>query len=135
MNEFKYPIPTDKLPEHVHHDCLIRGIKNIPPEASDFRPTFVSDKIKFNRFLNGMVFEDIGEYGMSVFNSIANLNTFFKTKVSPSFDRKHIGVAKGHSNEALGITDEADKDGHINYFLFNYEDDEIMKDFNEYEPR
>ena len=56
--------------------------------------------------------------------------------MSPDFNKKFIGYGVNctGTNNDLGITSPADSDGHVHYFLYDYEDTNIMNGFN-YERR
>lgn len=129
MKRFEY-IPDDLLPEedkHVDYKDVFRAIRNADVTESDFLPSIVENPNFAKQFEKRT---NLASYSVSLLKTETQLKKIYNA--SASFRKKYNAIAKGFTSKERGYSYKADKNGHINYFLFDYEDNNPYSDFEFY---
>lgn len=130
MEPFSY-IPDRLKPEkekHIPHSVVFRALRHKTVEKEDFYPTFIEQGIrnKNKLFRDSEKPESQSDYSVSLNTSLASLCALFKLS---GFRKNHEGVAKGFTSDKRGYSYAADKKGHVDYFLFDYINNNPCDDF------
>lgn len=132
MKPFSY-IPDRLKPDkekHVSHPVVFRALRHKTVEKEDFYPTCIEQEQR-NRNMNNLFrdseeLESQSNYSVSLNTSLKSLCALFKLS---GFRRNHEGVAKGFTSDKRGYSYAADKKGHVDYFLFDYINNNPCDDF------
>lgn len=130
MEPFSY-IPDRLKPEkekHVLYPVVFRALRHKTVEKEDFYPTFIEqgNRNKNKLFRDSEKPESQSDYSVSLNTSLASLCALFKLS---GFRKNHEGVAKGFTSDKRGYSYAADKKGHVDYFLFDYINNNPCDDF------
>ncbi|WP_300792680.1 hypothetical protein [uncultured Bacteroides sp.] len=131
MDKFSY-IPEDLRPDetlHTDHAQCFRAIKDQTITKEDFFPTFHEKRMQkaMNKVESVKVCFKQSDYSVSLFNTIDKIKKIYD--VSPIFRKKYNWVAKGFTSRSRGISYAASKNGHIDYFLYDFEGNNPYQDF------
>ena len=111
--------------QHVEYKEVYRAIKNITElKVEDFLPWNVEYANQRKTFKNQF---KQPEYGMSVFTDLDSLK---KTVARfPGLDEKTKAFAKGFTTIKRGISLKESDQHHVDYFLYDYENNSPKDDF------
>lgn len=129
MKRFEY-IPDDLLPEedkHVDYKDVFRAIRNADVTKDDFLPSIIENPYLAKKFEKRTKLEN---YSVSLWKTETQLKRIYNSNAS--FKKKYNAIAKGFTSKERGYSYKAGKDGHINYYLFDYEDNNPYSDFEFY---
>lgn len=101
----------------------VRGIRNDPNiNATKFVPSYKEPSFQRKKFVTG-----IDQLSVSIFVG----ENEFKNKIKglKKFRTGFIAIASGKTCEDKGIAEKPDETGHINYFLYDYENNNPYCDF------
>lgn len=126
-NESMYP---DEC-QHVEHSEVYRAVKHTSVLAvDDFLPwnvEYVNQKRTYkNQF-------EQGHYGMSLFTDMDSLLRILNK--CPALNEKTNAFAKGFTTIRRGVSLKANKNHHVEYFLYDYENNSPKDDFQIIEVR
>lgn len=127
MSPFEY-IPDEFKPtadKHVEYSEVYRALHGYNVTKEDFYPTIIERNSK----KKGKLFEprEQGDYSVSVFRTMKAIKLLFDS--SMGFRNSHKAIAKGCTTKRRGYSYEADKKGHIDYFLYDYLENNPYEDF------
>ena len=127
MQQFKY-MPREIWPvesQHVEYEVVYRGVHNSEDlEIEDFLPWNVEHKNQKKTFKN--LFEQ-PEYGMSTYTDLDTLKSIVEKY--PKLNKATKAYAKGFTSIRRGISLEENKQHHVEYFLYDYENNSPKDDF------
>ena len=127
MSPFEY-IPDEFKPtedKHVEYSEVYRALRGNEVTKEDFYPTFIERNSKKKRKL----FEprNQSDYSVSVFRTMESIMLLFNSNWG--FHKSHKAIAKGCTTKRRGYSYDADKNGHIDYFLYDYLENNPYEDF------
>lgn len=133
MGKFKY-MPEEIWPDdsqHVDYAEVYRAVKSTDIlKIEDFLPWNVEHPNQMRTFKN--LFNQ-PKYGMSVFTDLDALrNTLVRY---PALNDKTYAYARGFTTIKRGISLKENKQHHVEYFLYDYENNSPKDDFSIFEVR
>lgn len=127
MQEFKH-IPKKIWPvesQHVEYKVVYRGTHNSEElKIEDFLPWNVEHRNQKKTFKK--LFKQ-PEYGMSTYTDLDTLKSVVEK--FPKLDNVTKAYAKGFTSIKRGISLEENKQHHVEYFLYDYENNSPKDDF------
>lgn len=131
MDKFNY-IPENLRPDetlHTDHKICFRAIQGNIITKEDFFPTFLEKRKRkaMNKVDSVKACFERGDYSVSLFDTIDGIKKIYNAY--PLFRKNHNWIAKGFTSRKRGISYTANKNGHIDYFLYDYNDNNPYQDF------
>ena len=134
MGKFDW-LPEEYRPmesEHVEHQCVYRATKSTDIlKVEDFLPSVIENPYMLETF--GKLVNKQELYGVSLFTDLDALKEMLKKKVS--LDRKINSFSKGFTTITKGISTKANSHCHLEYYLYDYENNNPKDDFEIIEVR
>lgn len=120
-----------KESQHVEHAEVYRATKSSDClKVDDFLPSNIEYKNQRDTF-RGQINQPF--YSVSVFTDLDSLKK--KVESFPALDGKIGAYAKGFTTIKRGISFKENSDHHVNYFLYDYENNSPKDDFQIIEVR
>lgn len=133
MSEFKH-MPEEYWPDkskHIEYSVVYRAVKSIDKlGVNDFLPWNIEHKNQRKTFKK--TFKQ-PEYGLSVFTDLDSLKSTVESVVTLNESTK--AYAKGFTTIKRGISLKENKKHHVEYFLYDYENNSPKEDFTIVEVR
>ena len=124
MYNWNIPLCCQKdVSENVEHIDCVRLVKNSKLSHIDFLPTIIEEKNRSEKWKTH-VGENCGDFSVSLFETLE------KAKKFRGLLRSHPHIAIGKTNIERGVATNPTKNGHIDYFLFDYEKKSPYVDFS-----
>ena len=126
-NRFVDPVPTQFQPaeeDNYPSFGVIRGVYSKEMTVSNFLPTYIERP----SILKSFVPPSASTYALSIFSSLEECKKALG-KYPRLFD-KIVGFAEGDTNIDRGIATKPGKEGHIDYFLYDYAGNNPCQDFH-----
>ncbi len=128
MKMFKHIDDISKYPkktQHVDHTEVYRAVRSIDElKVEDFLPWNVehaNQRRTFQKYFKP------GDYGVSLFTDLDTLKQ--RVIAIPSLNKRTNAYAKGFTTIHRGISLEESADHHVDYFLYDYENNSPKDDF------
>ena len=137
MSEFNW-FPTEFHPmksEHVEYQCVFRATKSTEvPAIEDFLPWIIEHQHKIELF-RPVVKPECKQhmFGVSLFTDLPSLKE--KVRAVPDLNRKTRSYSKGFTSIIRGISTKEDNGHHVEYYLYDYENNSPCHDFDVIEVR
>ena len=129
MDLFSY-IPDNLKPEaekHVPYSTVFRALHHKTVEKEDFYPTIIEQrKNGLFRGHGSEKPESQSSYSVSLNISLDFIRALFKLQ---GFRKNHEGIAEGSTSVKRGYSYAANEKGHVDYFLFDYINNNPCDDF------
>ena len=120
------------MEKHVNHPVVYRAFRHSKVEKEDFFPTIVERANENKQKLFNVIVKQPtqSQYSVSLYTSSKQLKHLF---MIPGFRKRHEAIAKGFTTIHRGCSYEANENGHVDYFLFDYIDNNPCVDFELFE--
>lgn len=130
MSDFK-DVPDKYCPdksEHIKYNTIFRGIVHLDKlDYTDFLPSHIQYERQRKTFKN--LFNSSSDYSCSLFTELDTL------KISVSQIRRLRGYAQGFTDIKRGVSCKENRDHHVDYFLYDYENNSPCDDFKVIEEK
>ena len=110
---------------HVDHPVVFRAVKNANSlTVDDFLPSNINNMHQLKTFKRQV---NPGDYSLSVFTDLDSLKRILS--YCPALLEKTKALAKGFTTISRGISYQENSEHHVDYFLYDYENNSPKDDF------